>query len=156
MTINDFRFPVIGDCGTQRIWTVLRKVGDPVTIQDLCRICETTYQPTKRYVCALVRMGYVEKAGYRSAGPTGGTVTLYRLVNDTGPKHPYEKKVWHVYHDPNTGKTWWDMPTEAEALSALRDYTARARQYSNYQKTTDRPSWKRNLGGDDERTGNEN
>lgn len=146
----DFRFPTYPSCSRQKIWTCLRKSGEPLKLKDILRICGVREQSTKHYINALCRMGYVMVSGCRYASPAVGTNALYRIVKDTGPLYPVERKAGHIYFDQNTGEIWSDTFSEEEMLALMRKAAKRKQAASTYQKTTDRPGWKKTFRDDDE------
>ena len=80
---------------TEKTWKAIRIIKT-FTYDELQTITGSSYAVLRRFISLLVNVGYVKAVG-RVDGARKKRV--YRLVKDTGPKHP--RKTMCLY-DPNT------------------------------------------------------
>ena len=89
--------------GYQRMWTVIRGLR-VFTSRDVEQLAEVRKDAAKKYIHALMRAGYLKVVGKVRPGPMGAPLRRYRLLKDTGPRHPVYCWRTGVLRDPNTGE----------------------------------------------------
>lgn len=81
-----------------KIWRVIRGLGQEFTVEDVMVLVHERYSTVSVYVSVLRKAGYLRKTGSRRS-PNGGGQSLYRLIKNTGPKAPMQRR---CLYDPNT------------------------------------------------------
>lgn len=93
------------DTAQERIWRVMRKMSGAFDVGDVvmyanCPELEVTERDAQEYCGMLCRSGYLRVL--RKAVP-GKTRAVYRLIKDTGPRAPRERRI-RVIWDDNLGE----------------------------------------------------
>lgn len=80
-----------------KVWKVVRGLRD-FTIEELSQLTEEKQKTVMFYTSLLCKAGYIRFVGKRKAA-SGWPQRVYRLVRNTGPKTPMQKR---CLYDPNT------------------------------------------------------
>ena len=83
----------------EKVWRVIRGLGD-FTVEELAILVEEKQHTVTFYTSLLCKAGYIRHVGKRKAA-SGWPQRVYRLVKNTGPKAPIQKR---CLFDPNTSK----------------------------------------------------
>lgn len=81
----------------EKIWKVIRGLNSEFTVDDVMVITEEKRSTVSVYLSVLLRAGYLRKTGTRRT-VRGGGQSLYRLIKNTGPKPPMQRR---CLYDPN-------------------------------------------------------
>lgn len=92
--------------GRTRMWTAMR-IGRRFTAQDVAAAAEAPLRSTRKYINALIRVGYVRMV--KATTGSVGDYSIYQLLKDTGPLAPRIHNDGSVL-DPNLGG---DVPKAA-------------------------------------------
>lgn len=88
----------------QRAWQAMR-ILKVFTAYDIQATAEVGRDNLKKYIQALAETGYLRKLKERQSGRSMGHAK-WRLVRDSGPKHPIARRDGSGVFDPNTGESW--------------------------------------------------
>lgn len=80
-----------------KIWKVMRGLGQEFTVEDVMVLTQEKYSTISAYISVLKKAGYIRKTGIRRSHKGGGQ-SLYKLVKNTGPKAPLQRR---CLYDPN-------------------------------------------------------
>lgn len=82
----------------EKIWKVIRGINGEFTVEDVIVLTEERHSTVSVYLSLLFRAGYIRKIGTRRT-TRGGGQNVYRLIKNTGPKPPLQRR---CLYDPNT------------------------------------------------------
>jgi predicted transcriptional regulator len=86
--------------GQEKIWKVIRGLNSEFTIEDVMMLTGLKRSTVSDYLSRLHRAGYLRTVGKRK-GIVGRRQFVYRLIKDTGPKPPMQRR---CLYDQNTGE----------------------------------------------------